>query len=471
MKRSTLAGTLALLLASSNWAGAEPPTDPAAPKPTQSQQLSMSLPDLPVTQYVLKNGLTVMLNEEHSIPSVATQLVYLVGSGHEEKGRTGFAHLFEHLMFQGSEHFDHDYFTPFEPIGAEVNGNTNTDRTVYYEVVPSQYAELSLWMESDRMRSLLPALNQVKLDNQREVVKNERRQRYETTPYGMAFWHLDAALYPETHPYHHSTIGSHEDLSAASLQEVKAFFEKYYVPQNTGLVIVGDFDTPATQSLIEKYFGDIAPGTRASTPAPVRPVLQENTHFVAEDAIQLPRVYFAWITPALFEEGDAELDLLSNVLTQGKTSRLFNTLVYEKKLAKDVHAYQMSEHLNGSYVIEATATPGTDLNRLAEALKFELGKALATEPSESELTRARNDFKKGFYHRLESYEARADLIGAYFLHKRTGDYIQNDFSRYQSATAVAVQAAGQKYLLDAKFVRLDFVPGDKSAPLKKQEIK
>ena len=471
MKRSTLVGTLTLLLASSQWAVAEPQTNTTPPKATQSQPLAMSLPDLPITQYVLKNGLTVMLNEEHSIPSVATELVYLVGSGHEEQGRTGFAHLFEHLMFQGSEHFDHDYFTPFEPIGAEVNGNTNADRTVYYEVVPSQYAELSLWMESDRMRSLLPALNQVKLDNQREVVKNERRQRYETTPYGMAFWHLDAALYPDAHPYHHSTIGSHEDLSAASLADVKAFFERYYVPQNTALVVVGDFDTAATQSLIEKYFGDMPPGTRASTPAPVRPVLSENTHYIAEDAIQLPRVYFSWITPALFEEGDAELDLLSNVLTQGKSSRLFNSLVYEKKLAKDVHAYQMSERLNGSYVIEATATPGTDLNRLAEALKSELEKALTTEPSESELTRAKNDFKKGFYHRLESYEARADLIGAYFLHKRTGDFIHNDFSRYQSATATAVQTAGQKYLLNAKFVRLDFVPGDKLAPLKKQEIK
>lgn len=479
MKRSTLVGTLVLLFAVSRWASAEPPTSATSPTQAPAQaaqapaqaQAALGLPELPVTQYVLKNGLTVMLSEDHSIPSVATQLVYLVGSGHEETGRTGFAHLFEHLMFQGSKHFDYDYFTPFEPIGAQVNGNTNADRTVYYEVVPSQYAELSLWMESDRMRSLLPALNQTKLDNQREVVKNERRQRYETTPYGMAFWHLDAALFPETHPYHHSTIGSHEDLSAASLQEVKAFFERYYVPKNTGLVVVGDFNTATIQELIEKYFGDIAPGTRAPTPTPVRPVLKESAHYIAQDAVQLPRVYFAWITPALFEDGDAELDLLSNVLTQGKTSRLFNSLVYDQKLAKDVHAYQMSERLSGSYVIQATATPGTDLNRLADAIKAELEKALATEPSESELTRARNDFKKGFYHRLESYESRADLIGTYFLHKETGDFIQNDFSRYQAATAAGVQAAGQKYLRDAKFVRLDFVPGDKSAALQKQEIK
>src|SRR5690606_15770591 len=195
-----------------------------------------------------------------------------VGSGHEERGRTGFAHLFEHLMFQGSAHYDHEYFTPFEPLGARTNGTTSSDRTVYYEEVPSHYMELALWMESDRMRSLLPVLTKEKLDNQREVVKNERRQRYEVTPYGMSWWHMDNALYPEGHPYHHATIGSHEDLTAATLEDVRAFFLKYYVPKNAALSLVGDFEETEARALIEKYFGDIAPGTRAPTPTAKRPV-------------------------------------------------------------------------------------------------------------------------------------------------------------------------------------------------------
>jgi zinc protease len=484
MKRFAPWGSLVLLLSAVSGLQAQsspsivvPPTSgpvgafEASPARSPQNKAVGTLPDLPVVQYVLKNGLTVMLSEDHAVPSVATHLVYLVGSGHEEVGKTGFAHLFEHLMFQGSKHFDQDYFTPFEPIGAEVNGNTNADRTVYYEVVPSQYAELTLWMESDRMRSLLPALSQEKLDNQRDVVKNERRQRYEITPYGMAFWHLDNALYPASHPYQHSTIGSHEDLTAASLDDVKRFFERYYVPANAGLVVVGDFEIESMKSLISTYFDDIPSGKRAEAPQPERPVLVSDVHWIAEDAVQLPRVHFAWLTPGLFEPGDAELDLLSNILTQGKTSRLFKSLVYEQKLAQDVYAYQMSEVLNGAYVIQATAAPKVDPDRLAQALQTELKKALTTEASDSELRRARNDYKKGFFHRLESYESRADLIGAYFLHTQSGDFVSQDFARYQAATAQDVKSAGQKFLLDAHHVRLDFVPGDKANPIKKVEVK
>jgi len=467
MKRTRPATALAAVaaLALAGWAAAAPDaTAPATKSPPA--KAGAPLPQLPIVEYKLPNGLTVLLSEDHVVPSVATELVYLVGSGHEAPGKTGFAHLFEHLMFQGSAHFDHDYFTPFEPIGAEVNGNTTPDRTVYYEVVPSQYAELSLWMESDRMRSLLPALTQQKLDNQREVVKNERRQRYEITPYGLSFLHLDTALYPEAHPYHHSTIGSHEDLTAATLDDVKKFFETYYVPANAGLVVVGDFEVERMKALIDKYFADIPAGARAPAPEAARPQLAQDVHWVAEDTIQLPSVYFAWITPALFEAGDAELDLLSNVLTQGKSSRLFHSLVYAKKLAKEVYAYQMSERLNGAYVIQATAAPGVDLNVLAQAIKQELSSALSTPPTESELSRAKNDYKKGFYHRLESYEARADLIGTYFLHSGHGEYMNKDFSRYQTANSVDVQAAGKRYLLEQHFVRLDFVPGSKATPIK-----
>jgi zinc protease len=433
----------------------------------KTKALGSDLPSLSVTEYKLKNGLSVMLSRDSSLPSVAAHIVYLVGSGHEEKGRTGFAHLFEHLMFQGSAHYDDEYFTPFEPIGARTNGTTSSDRTVYYEEVPSHYMELALWMESDRMRSLLPVLTQEKLDNQREVVKNERRQRYEVTPYGMSWWHMDHALYPVGHPYHHATIGSHEDLTAATLEDVRAFFLKYYVPKNAALSLVGDFDETEARNLIEKYFGDIAPGQRAPTPSAKRPVITAPKHWVVEDEVALPRVYFAWITPALFESGDAELDLLSNVLSEGKSSRLFHSLVYERKLAKDIHAFQISQQLNGVYVIQATAAPGTTIDVLAAAVQEELKKALDKPPTESELRRAKNSYKKEFFDRLQTYSSRASLLGTYFLHTGKGDYVREDYNRYVQATGGSVQKAGQTYLTENSYVRLDFIPGKKNSPVRK----
>ena len=223
-------------------------------------------PENLVTEHRLGNGLTLLLSEDHRLPVVAVEVRYLVGSAHEVAGRTGFAHLFEHLMFQGSVNYDEEYFKPLEPIGARVNGTTNTDRTNYYEQVPSEYLERVLWLESDRMESLLGALTQAKLDNQRDVVKNERRQNYEDRPYGLAFKHLANNLFPKGHPYHHLPIGSHADLTAASLDDVRAFFKRYYCPANAIITITGDFDSEETLGLVERYFGDIAPGTRSPKP-------------------------------------------------------------------------------------------------------------------------------------------------------------------------------------------------------------
>lgn len=432
----------------------------AATKETAAPQKAPA-PVLPVEQYVLPNGLTVLLHEAHEQPVVAVEVVYLVGSGHEPKGRTGFAHLFEHLMFQGSKNYDQEYFTPFEPIGADVNGTTNYDRTNYYEELPSNYLELPLWLESDRMRSLDEALTQDKLDNQRDVVKNERRQRYEIAPYGMDFWYLGEALFPAGHPYHHTPIGSHEDLSAASLDDVRSFFERYYVPRNAALVIAGDFDRARVKSLVQKYFGDIAGGERAARPKAEPVTLPGPVHWVAEDDIELPRVYLAWHSPALFEAGDAELDLLSSVLTTGKTSRLGKSLIYEKRLAKEIAAYQVSQRLSGIYVIEATAAPGVSVDQLAAELDAELTKALATPPSADELERAKNGYKKDFYLRLETYQSRASLIGGYFLFTGNGDYIGADFGRYEDASSDGIFNAAKAALDPTRRVRLDFVRGQK----------
>jgi zinc protease len=424
------------------------------------------VPTLACEQYQLKNGLTVVLSPDTSLPIVATEVVYLVGSAQEARGKTGFAHLFEHLMFQGSKHFDHEYFAPFEPIGGIVNGTTNSDRTNYYERVPSEYAELSLWMESDRMRSLLPVLTQAKLDNQRDVVKRERGQSYEMAPYGLDHWYLRQALYPESHPYHHDTIGSHEDLSRASLDDVRAFFSQYYVPANAALIVAGDFDVKTTKSSVEKYFGDIPSGKRAKVPQAI-PANSGKIHWIVEDAVQLPRIYLAFETPALLAPHDAELDLLASILAGNKGSRLDQALVYGRKVAKDVGAYQMSHRLGGMFVIEATAKPGVTLDEFAPAFEEEVVKALATLPSDAELERVRSSFKKGFFHRIESVGDRASLLGSYFLQTGTANLIDQDYIRYQRATPETVHAAGQRYLMGQNRVRIDFIPGERGKTPKK----
>src|SRR5690554_1077443 len=287
------------------------PTNTASGDAASGDAGTVTVPQVNVEQYTLSNGLTVLLSQDRSLPVVATEMLYLVGSGHERQGRTGFAHLFEHLMFQGAKHHDREYFEPFEPIGGSANGTTNQDRTNYYQRVPSNYLELPIWMESDRLRSLLPALSQAKLDNQRDVVKNERRQRYENEPYGMSWIYLSEALFPKGHPYHNSVIGSHEDLSAATLDDVRAFFNEYYAPANAVLTISGDFDEAQTKALIETYFGAIPAGKRASAPAAPKVERGAPVHVTKTDNVKLPRVYLAWNTPALYAEGDAELDLLS----------------------------------------------------------------------------------------------------------------------------------------------------------------
>jgi len=415
---------------------------------------------VPVEQYQLKNGLTVLLSEDHSLPMVSLEVLYLVGSGHERVGRTGFAHLFEHLMFQGSEHFDHEYFKPYEPIGGRVNGTTSQDRTNFFETIPSNYLKMSLWMESDRMQNLLPALTQAKLDNQREVVKNERRQRYENTPYGMAWWYLGENLYPAGHPYHHTPIGSHADLTAATLEDVKQFFEQYYVPANAALTLVGDFQSAEAKQLIEYYFGSIPPGARAARPNPPLPE-PRAVHLTKTDDVPLPRIYLAWHSPALFKPGDAELDLFSNVLAAGKSSRLFYPLVYDQKVAKEVNAYQVSQALSSVYVVEATAAPGQTVEILYNAVIAALTKALTTPPSDAELGRAVSAYKKNFYGQVEAVQSRASTLSTYFLHTGRGDYLQQDLTRYLSATPSGVLAAAQRYIDLSHVVRIDIVPGKK----------
>lgn len=414
-------------------------------------------PEIDVQTHTLANGLTVLLSRDTRLPVVAVEVRYMVGSAHEREGRSGFAHLFEHLMFQGSKNYDDEYFKPFEKVGGSVNGTTNTDRTNYFERVPKEYLELALWMESDRMEHLLDALTQAKLDNQRDVVKNERRQRYENTPYGMVWKYFHENLYPKGHPYQHTTIGSHEDLTAATLDDVKGFFRTHYVPKNAIVTIVGDFEPKATLAMVERYFGHLPPGERTPMPEVQLPPPKKE-HMVEKDDVKLPRVYLAWHTPALYAEGDAEMDVLASVLSDGKTSRLYKPLVYDKKVAKDVSAYQVSRALGSMFVVQATVAPGGSMDELAEELDAALKVALATPPTEDEMLRAVNGWRKSFYGRVEDVLSRAQLLSTYFHLTGKADYVASDLARYTKLKATDIAKAAKDYIHLDKPLRIDIVP-------------
>jgi zinc protease len=391
---------------------------------------------------------------------VAVNLWYHVGSKNERPGRTGFAHLFEHLMFEGSAHHDSGYFEPLQRAGGLLNGSTNTDRTNYWEVVPTGALDLALWMESDRMGHLLPALTDEKFSNQRDVVLNERRQNYENRPYGLAGVALSAALFPPDHPYHWITIGDPADLRAATLGDVKAFFETYYHPGNASLTLAGDVETTQALALAERYFGDIP---RGPVPPPVSPaaVAAQHRSLVLEDRVELPRLYLSWHTPAMFADEDAELDLAADVLSHGKTSRLYKLLVYDRRVATDVSAYQHSRELSGLFQVACTAAAGVSLPVLEQAIT-EAIQTLADEgPTEDELVRAEAQTEAQFVYRLQTvggFGGKSDQLNAYNVFKDNPGYFASDLLRYQSVTGPAMAAAVGRWLVGQPRVALSVVP-------------
>ncbi len=416
-------------------------------------------------KYKLANGLEVILHEDKRTPIVTVNLWYHVGSKDEPAGKNGFAHLFEHVMFQGSKHVPEDtYFRYLERAGAtNINGTTNLDRTNYFETVPANRLELALWLESDRMGFLLDHADQHTFDSQREVVKNERRQNYENAPYGMALQFIRAAIFPEKHPYHLLTIGTPKDLDAASLDDVRAFFRTWYVPNNATLVVAGDFDKDKTKQLVEKYFGPIPSGVLpARAPAP-EPKLASETRIEMVAGVELPRVFVSWPTPASLTQADADLDLLASVLSSGKTSRLYKRMVYDDRIAQDVRAYQASSQLASVFEIVATAAPGHTTDELLKAIDDELAKLRAGSIPADELARARTGYVTGFVFGLESGGSRADTLQQY--NQGVGDpgFLQKDLARYEQATADQVRDAAKKYLPDARVVTV--VTPQKGAPI------
>lgn len=415
---------------------------------------------IPYTKRTLSNGLDVIVHEDHQLPMVAVNLWYHVGSKNERPGRTGFAHLFEHLMFEGSEHHNHGYFPPMQRAGALINGSTSTDRTNYWEVVPTGSLELALWMESDRMGYLLPALTEEKFTNQRDVVLNERRQNYENRPYGMAGMALSAAMFAPDHPYHWPTIGAPADLQAASLADVHAFFTTFYHPANASLALAGDIETEQAFDLAEQFFGDLLPGP---VPDPVRAeaALATSANLVLEDRVELPRLYLSWHSPAMFAAGDADLDVIADVLAHGKTSRLYKQLVYERRIATDVSAYQHSRELGGVFQMSCTAAAGVALAELDAAIRTAVSQVATGGPTADEMARALAQNEAQFLYRLQTiggFGGKSDQLNAYNTYLGDPGYFDRDRQRYLDVTADGAAAAARRWLLDAPLVSLSVVP-------------
>ena len=430
----------------------------AAPRAAAAQQV----PAIPFERYTLPNGLQVILHEDHSVPLVAVDVWYHVGSGNEQPGRTGFAHLFEHIMFMGSEHVPVGAFDQWlEAAGANNNGSTNGDRTNYYEWMPSNALPLALWLEADRMGWLLPTMDQSKLDLQRDVVKNERRQSYDNVPYGRAYETLAAALYPEGHPYHWPTIGSMADLSAASLEDVTSFFRTYYAPNNATLSIAGDFRPDSVRAWIERYFAGIPRGPALPPPPAVPAVtIARDTFLVIEDRVQLPRVYQAWHTVKAFHPDDAPLALLADILTSGKTSRLYRALVYDRQLAQDVRASQDGARLDGDLTIIVTPRPNVAPSEVSAIVDAELRRVAESGVEAREVERARNSIRAGFLDNIAGVLGKADQLATYNYYVGDPDFVRQDAARFDAVTAADVQRVARDYLSRPRVV-LTVVPEGK----------
>ena len=432
---------------------------------TTTPAMAQTKLDVAYTQFRLPNGLTVILHEDHSVPLVTVNMWYHVGSARERTGRTGFAHLFEHLMFMGSGHVKPGEFDSWlESTGGDNNGSTQNDRTNYWINVPSNALELALFLESDRMGYLLDTMTPKTVDAQRDVVKNERRQSVENQPYGIAQVLMNEMLYPEGHPYHWPVIGYMPDLTAASYEDVVAFFKKFYAPANASLVVAGDIDAAAARRAVEKWFGDVKPGPAPEPMSIPAATLTELKTKTVGDKVQLPRLYLGWLTPRHFAPGDATLDVVADVLAGGKNSRLYKRLVYDMQIAQDVSAFQASAALSSSFMVIATARPGHTAAELQKVIDEEI-KKLQNEPTTAhELERSINQIESSFYNRIErvgGFGGKADQLNAYYTETGDPDWFNEDLSRYRALSASDIRAAAAEFLPLDKRVELTVEPEKK----------
>jgi predicted Zn-dependent peptidase len=405
-------------------------------------------------KYELPNGMTVILHEDHSLPTAVVNIWYYVGAKDEVAGRSGFAHLFEHLMFMGTERVPGNEFdTIMEERGGRNNASTSLDRTNYYSFGPSELLPTLLWLDADRLEDLAKAMTQEKLDKQRDVVRNERRQGYENAPYGEAFLRINKLMYPQGHPYHDNVIGSHEDLEAATLEDVKNFFNTYYVPSNASLVVAGDFESSEIRPIVNQLFGTLPPKSepmhRLAAPVRVDRVIRNSV----VDAVQAPRIYMVFHSPALFAEGDAELDLAAAVLSSGISSRLYQALIYEDQLATQVRAYQQSRYLGSIFVIQVTARPAADLEEIERRTDGVIRELVARGPDMDELERHKAKTEYDSLQGLESVFRKADALNRYQFYFGEPDSFERDLNRYRAASTDSVRKAAEEWLtLDARLI-------------------
>jgi zinc protease len=426
----------------------------------------LQVPRLAYEKYKLPNGLEVILVEDRRLPLVAVDLWYHVGPMKERPGRTGFAHLYEHMMFEGSKHVgEKAHFKYLEAAGAsDINGTTDFDRTNYFETLPSNQLELALWLESDRMGFLLDTLDRTKLANQRDVVRNERRQGVEGQPYGLAEEAMYHELYPKGHPYYASVIGSHSDIEAARLEDIRDFFKHYYTTNNSTLVIAGDIQKPQAKALVEKYFGPFSPGPTVDPVNVQTPAITSEKRLNVTDSVQLPRVLIGWLAPKAFAEGDAEMTLAAQILGGGKSSRLYRKLVYEQQIAQDATCYDQSLALGSPFVCEITAKPNVTPEQIEKAATDEIEALVANGPTAAELERARNMLEAGKIRNLErlgGFGGVADTLNYYNQYLGDPGYLPKDIARYDAVTTASIQKVAQATLAKNQRAVVTCVPGKK----------
>jgi len=421
----------------------------------------MNLLDIKYHKCTLQNGLEVILHSNENIPVVASNIWYKVGSANEKRGKTGLAHFFEHMMFQGSQNVAKEmHFRFIQEAGGSLNGSTGFDRTNYYEKVPSNFLELILWLESDRMGFLLPSLNQEKLENQIGVVKNERLERYDNQPYGLAWEFIISNLYPENHPYSWPTIGFLSDITSYTLEDIRKFFKKFYSPSNASLVISGHFNLKKGKNLIEKYFGELPSQNSLEPVKALKAELKENKRIIHKDNVNLERLYLGWHSEKAFGVDDAPLDILADILSGSKNSRLYKFLVYEKEFAQDVTAFQYSGKFGGHFMIIATARPGVSMSTLKKNIFRILEEVRIKGVTGRELLRSKNGVKSSFIYSLQNVDALADHLNFYNFYLGEPNSFNYDLNRYEAVNSEMISKTLEKYLTKP-YVELQITPKEK----------
>jgi zinc protease len=422
-------------------------------------------PELKFEKYKLPNGLTVILSEDHRLPQVAVDVWYHVGAANQTPGRSGFAHLFEHMMFSGSKHVQPTPFKVLESIGAsQVNGTTNFDRTNYFEVVPSNELPTALWLEADRMGYLLDTLDEQKLKVQRDVVSNEKRQSYENRPYGLSQLRLCDTFFPKPHPYYECVIGDIGDIQAAAPQDVRGFFRQFYGPNNASLAIVGDFDPRTVKELVEKNFGTVPRGPDVKLPDLPQPDVQASTQTMEDKLAEVPRLIFAWKGVREYTDEEPAGDVLSNILGGGKTSRLYKSLVFDKRVASSANSFNSTAGLGGWFQVAATANSGKSIEEMRPLAQQVIDEIKKNGVTAAEVARAQRNIianKLRTLERVGGFGGRADLLNEYETYLGDPGYLPRDIARFRAVTPEAVKAFANKYLADEKRIELDVVPAAK----------